>query len=147
MGFKFRYQALLSYREHLKEKAEIEFGSMQRELQKARQVMGSYEERFRKARISLEQGLMSSMSSEEMATYSDYLKGMKGRIQAQRQEIARRERIVHEKRKAMIERTREYRIMEKLMEKDQTKWIQHQSTAERKEVEEISVTRHGREYR
>ncbi len=147
MGFKFRFKSLLSYREHLKEKAEIEFGSAQRQLQKARQLMESYEARLHKARISLEQGLMSRMTSEEMATYSDYLNGMKRKILAQKQEIARRERIVAEKRKDLIERTKEYGIMERLMEKDQAKWKHQVAIAEQKKVDEMSATRHGREYR
>jgi flagellar FliJ protein len=146
MGFKFRYQTLLSYRGHLKEKAEIEFGSAQRRLQEARHTMESHEVRLRKARIALEQGLMSRMSSEEMATYSDYLNGVKRKILLQKQEVARRERIVFEKRKLLLERTKEYRIIEKLMEKDHTAWKQGQSLAEQKRVDEMSVTRHGRDY-
>lgn len=146
MGFKFRYQTLLSYREHLKEKAEIEFGSAQRRLQESRQVMESYEIRLRKARIALEQGLMTRMTSEEMATYSDYLNGMKRKILAQKQEIARRERIAAKKRKDLLERTKEYRIIEKLLEREHTAWKHQLSIAEQKRLDEMSATRHGRNY-
>lgn len=147
MGFKFRYQSLLSYREHLKEKAEIEFGMAQGQLQKARQLLESYELRLYKARISLEQGLMSHiMTSEDMATYSDYLNGMKRRIRAQKHEVSKRERIVSEKRKDLLERTKEYRIIEKLMERDHTTWKHRLSNAEQKRVDEMSVTRHEKRY-
>ena len=146
MGFKFRYQSLLSYREHLKEKAEIEFGSAQRRLQEARQAMESYELRLHKARTALEQGLMSRLASEDMATYADYLNSMKRRITLQKQEIARKERVVSEKRKDLLERTKEYRIIEKLMDRDHAKWKYHLSKEEQKRVDEMSATRHGRDY-
>ena len=146
MGFKFRYQSLLSYREHLKEKAEIEFGSAQRKLQKARQDLDIYENRHHKARISLEQGLMSRMTSEEMGAYSDYLNGMKRKIGSQKQEVARREKIAADKRKNLLERTKEYRIIEKVMEKDHQTWKHQLSLVEQKRVDEMSVTRHGRSY-
>jgi flagellar FliJ protein len=147
MGFKFRYQSLLSYREHLKEKAEIEFGSAQRRLQKGRQDLEVYEARLHKARISLEKGLMSRMTSGEMGAYSDYLNGMKRKIAAQKQEVARREKSVAEKRKKLLERTKEYRIIEKLMEKDHQTWTNQLSLLEQKKVDEMSVTRHGKNYR
>jgi len=146
MGFKFRYQSLLSYREHLKEKAEIEFGSAQRMLQKARQDLESYEYRHHAARMSLEQGLLSRMTSGEIAAYSDYLNGMKRKIASQKQEVARREKIAADKRKDLLERTKEYRIIEKVQEKDHQKWTQQLSLLEQKRVDEMSVTRHGRDY-
>ena len=146
MVFKFRYKSLLSYRGHLKEKAEIEFGSAQRQVLKARQDLDIYETRHYKARISLEQGLMNRMTSEEMGAYSDYMNGMKRKIAAQKQEVTRREKIAADKRKKLLEKTKEYRIIEKLMEKDHQTWTHQQSLVEQKKVDEMSVTRHGRNY-
>jgi len=146
VGFKFRYQSLLSYREHLKEKAEIEFGSAQGSLQKARQELELYEYRHSTARMSLEQGLTGRMTSGEIAAYSDYLNGMKKRIASQKQEVARKERVAAEKRKNLLERTKEYRIIEKVQEKDHQKWMQQLSRLEQKRVDEMSVTRHGRDF-
>ncbi len=146
MGFKFRYTAPLSYREHLKEKAEIEFGNAQKQLQKARQILRSFETRLEEARISLAQRLHNRMTSDEMAMYSDYMTATRKRIVAQKQEVAKRERIVAEKRKSLLERTKEYRIIEKLMEKDHQTWKHQQEFEEQKRINEVAVTRHGKAY-
>lgn len=146
MPFKFRYEALLKYRTHLKEKAEIEFGAAMKQLQKVRQLLKSFEASLVEARGTLEKGLTKRMQSQELAAYSDYLSELKKRIATQRQELARREKILEEKKRALLERTRKCRIIEKLMEKDHQAWKQKESLAEQKRIDEVAVTRHGRSY-
>jgi flagellar protein FliJ len=146
MAFKFRYQGLLTYRTHLKEKAEIEFGTAVRQLQKVRQVLKAYERQLQEARGSLDQGLTKRMHSEEVAMYADYLAGLKKKIVTQKQELVRRERIVEERKKELLERTKKCRIIEKLMERDHQAWRQQESLAEQKRIDELAVTRHGRSY-
>lgn len=146
MGFKFRYEALLKYRTHLKEKAEIEFGAAMKQLQKVRQLLKSYEASLVEARGALEKGLTKRMQSEDLAAYADYFSDLKKRIATQRQELARREKILEEKKRALLERTRTCRIIEKLMEKDHQAWKQKESLAEQKRIDEVAVTRHGRSY-
>lgn len=144
MGFKFRYHSLLSYREHLKERAEIELGSALKQLHQAQQMLETYESRHAETRRSLD--LMKRITSEEMATYSDYLTGITRKIRIQKHEVARTQRIAEEKRKDLLERTKEYRIIEKLMEKDHQIWKHQELLAEQKRISEVAVTRHGREY-
>ena len=146
MPFKFRYQALLTYRTHLKEKAEIEFGAAMRQLHKVREILKSYENRLEEGRRSLERDLTKPMQSEEVAAYADYISGLKKKIVSQKQELARRERIVEEKKRELLERTKKCRIIEKLMEKDHQAWTQQESLAEQKRIDEVAVTRHGRSY-
>ncbi len=146
MSFKFRYQALLTYRTHLKEKAELAFGTAMRRLHKVRQILESYEARFQEGRQSLDRGLTKPMNSEEVAAYADYLAGLKKKIVRQKQELARRERIVEEKKRELLERAKSCRIIEKLMEKDHQVWRQQESLAEQKRIDEVAVTRHGRGY-
>jgi flagellar FliJ protein len=145
VGFKFRYETLLSYRGHLKEKAEVELGKAQSHLSRARQLLEYYEKQLHETRRSLEKGLSARMSSAEMITYSEYLAGTKRRISAQKLEVGRWERIASERRKNLLSRTKEYRIIEKLKEKDVQKWNQQQAQLELKGMNEVALTRYGRD--
>lgn len=146
MGFKFRYESLLSYRGHLKEKAEIELGKAQAQLSRARQLLEHYETLLQEARDSLDKGLSAAMSSEEVVTYADYLSGVKRKISAQHLEVTRWEKVVAEKRKVLLAKSKEYRIIEKLKEKDFQKWNRQELLLEQKKMNEVAVIRFGREY-
>lgn len=146
MGFKFRYESLLKYRTHLKEKAEIEFGAAMRELQKVRQILRECEAGLEEARDSLGRGLSGRMLSGELAAYEEYLSGLRKKIAAHKHELARRQGVVETKRKALLDRTRKCRVIENLMEKDHQAWKREESLAEQKRIDEIAVARHGRCY-
>jgi flagellar FliJ protein len=146
MGFKFRYETLLSYRGHLKEKAEVDFGKAQANLSRARQLLEHYETLLREVRNSLDKGMTAVMTSEELVTYADYLSGLKRKISAQHLEVTRWEKVVAEKRKVLLARSKEYRIIEKLKEKDLEKWNHQETLLERKKMNEVAVIRFGREF-
>jgi flagellar export protein FliJ len=147
MGFKFRYETLLSYRGHLKEKAEVDFGRVQAQLSRARHLLLHYQTLLQEARNSLDKGMtVTAMTSEEVVTYADYLSGLKRRITAQHLEVNRWEKALAEKRKVLIARSKEYRMIEKLKEKDMQKWSQQELLLERKNMNEVAVTRFGREF-
>ena len=144
MGFKFRYEALLSYRKNLKEKAELELWKARTELNQAVELLGNYEKSLEDGIISLEENLAGSMPSEEIKTYSDYLCGLKERIGRQKQHVAELEKTVSEKREELLARTRQYRVIEKLKEKDFSSWNVQQLQREQKDMNEVAVTRHGK---
>jgi flagellar FliJ protein len=146
MGFKFRYESLLSYRGHLKEKAEIDLGKAQAQLSRARQLLEHYETLLQEARNSLDKGMTAVMASEEVVTYADYLNGLKRRISAQHLEVTRWEKVVAEKRKVLLAKSKEYRIIEKLKEKDFQKWNHQELLLEQKKMNEVAVVRFGREF-
>jgi flagellar protein FliJ len=146
MGFKFRYETLLSYRGHLKEKAEIDLGKAQADLSRARQLLEHFETLLREARKSLDKGMTAVMTSEEVVTYADYLSGLRRRISAQNLEVTRWEKVVAEKRKVLLARSKEYRIIEKLKEKDFGKWNHQELLLEQKKMNEVAVVRFGREF-
>jgi flagellar FliJ protein len=146
MGFQFRYESLLSYRGHLKEKAEIDLGRAQSHLGRARQLLERDEGLFQEARSALCKGMTGAMSSEDVVTYADYLSGLKRRIGAQRLEVDRWERVVSEKRKVLLAKSKEYRIIEKLKEKDVQKWNHQEVLLEQRKMNEVAVIRFGREF-
>jgi flagellar export protein FliJ len=90
--------------------------------------------------------MTGAMSSEDVVTYADYLSGLKRKIGAQRLEVARWEKVVAEKRMALLARSKEYRIIEKLKEKDVEKWNHQELLLEQRKMNEVAVLRFGREF-
>ncbi|MFZ7113242.1 MAG: flagellar export protein FliJ [Desulfatiglandales bacterium] len=146
MGFKFRYEALLSLRERLKEQAEIELAGARKQLREARDRLDLYQGRYHQARDAFESRLKRPIPSGEICSYRDYLAGLSEKISAQGVEIGKREELVREKIRDLMAKTKQYRVMEKLKEKDLIKWRDQQFQEEQKWMNEVAITRHGRPF-
>ncbi len=146
MGFKFKYEALLKYREHLREKAEIALAAAQRELNKNRELMEEYKNAIIEANDNLGSNLRNKISSNYLLNHSSYISALKLKIEYQKVEIAKWEKIVAAKLKILLEKTRECNVFEKLKERDREKWQQNQNIMERKEMNEAALLRFGKEF-
>lgn len=146
MGFQFRYDRLLHYRERLKEKAEIELTDARGRLNLARQAWESTNAARDKAEASFRAGLERCLGAAEVKSHSDYMRMLKERISLQAQEMERLEAQVSEKRKAVLQTSRDVKIFEKLKERDLQKWQRQQEDLERKRLNEVGILRHGREF-
>lgn len=146
MGFKFRYEALLNYRRHLKEKAELVLAEAQRQLRRNRDKMEEYRNAVIEANERFESDLRNKISSDHVRNYSSYVAALKIKMEFQKIEIANSEKIVAEKMKILLEKTRQYNVFEKLKERDQEKWRLSQNIMERKEMNETALVRHGKEF-
>ena len=144
MGFAFRYESLLSYRERMKEQAEIELAGAHRHVREAREVLDNYLQSLAKANTSFESRMKTRISSGEIKHHRDYLAGIGEQIKAQEREIQKREEIEKEKLRDLLTKTKEFQVIEKLKEKDHGKWQQKQRQEEQKRMNEVAVTRHGR---
>ena len=146
MGFKFRYEALLSYRRHLKEKAEIALSLSQRDLKQSRDSLEDYRSNLQQANRHLDTDLKNRMSSRDLRNYSDYITGLSGKIETRGLDMAEREKIVQVKMDILLEKTKQYKAVEMLKEKDLKKWNYQQQRMERKMMDEIAIIRHGKEF-
>lgn len=144
MGFTFRYEALLSYREHIKEQAEIELARVRRRVREARDALDLYRQSLAKTNTSFESRLKTRISSGEIENHRDYLTGMGAKIKAQEREIRKQEEIEKGKLEDLLTKTKQYKMIEKLKEKDYKKWQQKQLREEQNRMNEVAVTRHGR---
>jgi flagellar export protein FliJ len=142
MAFKFRYESLLVYRDHLKEKAEMDLARAIRELRISEQGLADLVQDRGRAAAELETDLGSAMDAGLMRSYIDYLSHMADKIRAQATEVTNQEKAVRQERKQLLSRTKEYRIMENLKEKDRAKWMLEQERKERIRLNEIAVLRH-----
>ncbi|MFH1491014.1 MAG: flagellar export protein FliJ [Pseudomonadota bacterium] len=146
MAFKFRYEAVLAYRGHTREKAEIALAGAQEKLRKALELLNHYERSLQQARRSLEISVASGMASGELRSRSEYITGLGKKIEGQIRHVAVCEKAVGEKTDELLAKTKEYKVIEKLREKDFQKWKHQQHRQEQKWMDEVGVTRHGRAY-
>lgn len=146
MGFNFRYHALLSYRKRMKEQAEIDLAAARRQLKEAVDLLETYRTRIRDHSVSFEARLKDGMTAGEIENHRDYLTGLRGRVFEQEREIQRREGHVRDRLAFLLKKTKQYKVIEKLKEKDFKKWQVHQSREEMKWMNEVAVNRHGKTF-
>lgn len=144
MGFRFRYESLLNYRQHLKEKAEIDLARARQKLRQSRETLEAYEEGLKQSREVLDRQLKNRLASHEMQNYSDYFISLKERIGFKEMEIIDHERTVRQKMQVLLSKTKDFKAIEKLKEKDFSKWNHEQHREELKRMNEIAVIRHGK---
>jgi flagellar FliJ protein len=146
LKFKFRYESLLSYREHLKEKAAVEFARAQTTLRKIDDQIIVYSDEIAKANDDLEKNMRNTMSSNDIINHSEFINALLIRIEIKRIERLKAEQVMFQKRKNLLEKSREFKIFEKLKEKDLEKWHNEQNQLELREINETAVIRHGKSY-
>jgi flagellar FliJ protein len=146
LKFKFRYESLLSYREHLKEKAAVEFSRAQSAVRKINEKIISYSDEVTKVNDDLEKNMRDTMSSNDIINYSEFINALLIRIEMKKIERLKAEQELFQKRKNLLEKSRQCKVFEKLKEKDFEKWHHDQNQLELKEINEAAVIRHGKSY-
>lgn len=146
MGFKFRYEALLGYRQHLKEKAEIEYSQARQKLKHLKDTLSGYQDELDVTRNELARCLREKTDSITIKNYSGYIGTLKLWIAIKEAEIAKAEKLAAERLENLLDRTKKFKIIEKLKEKDFKKWEKKLNILEQKQLSEVGVLRHGREF-
>lgn len=146
MAFKFRYEALLGYRQHLKEKAEIEYSRARQQLRRLKDELLEYQQEMDASRNELARCLREKTDSDTIKNYSQYIGALKIWMAMKEAEIAEAEKLVAERLEDLLNRTKKFKIMEKLKEKDFQKWKDMLNVMEQKQLSEVGVLRHGREF-
>lgn len=144
MRFRFRYESLLNYRQHLKERAEIDLARARQQLRQSMEIMEAYEKGLKESRDALDQNLKTNLPSHELQNYSDYFIGQKEKIGLAEMEIIDHERTVRQKMQILLSKTKDFKAIEKLKEKDFKKWNHQQHLDELKRINEIAIIRHGK---
>ena len=146
LKFKFRYESLLSYREHLKEKAAVEFARSQSDVRKIDEQIKAYSDEVTKANDDLEKKTRDTMSSNEIINHSEFINALLIRIEIKKMERLKAEQVLFQKRKNLLEKSRQCKVFEKLKEKDFEKWHHDQNQLELKEINEAAVIRYGKTF-
>ncbi len=146
MKFKFRYESLLSYREHLKEKASIEFARAQNRLREIDETIIALKEEIDSSNVDMEKRMRETVSSDEILNHSEFINALLVKIEIKKMERIRAEQFLVQKRKNLLEKSRQYKVFEKLKERDLEKWNQDQNQLELKEINEAAIIRHGKSF-
>jgi len=147
MAFRFRYESLLNYRRHLKDMAQIELARSMEQLQVAKEALQSITTEYARATGAFKQSLRKGIAAQRLRSYSAYLNRLKEHISQKALQVAEWEEIVEKKRKDLLEKDKEWKIMDKLKERDFQKWSAERETKERIALNEMAVLRHGRDFR
>ena len=146
MKFKFRYESLLSYRQHLKEKAAIEFARAQSILRKIDENITAYKDEIKKENNDLEKKMRETVSSNDIINHFEFIDALLIRIEIKKIERLKAEQVLSQKRKNLLEKSRQYEVFEKLKERDLEKWHHDQNQLELREINEAAVIRHGKDF-
>ena len=146
MKFNFRYESLLSYRQHLKEKAAIEFARAQSILRKIDENITAYKDEITKENDDLEKKMRETVSSNDIINHFEFIDALLIRIEIKKIERLKAEQVLSQKRKNLLEKSRQYEVFEKLRERDLEKWHHDQNQLELKEINEAAVIRHGKNF-
>lgn len=137
---------MLGYRGHLKEKAELEYSRARQQLRELKDALKEFQEDLLATRNELAQCLRGKTDSITIKNYSQYVGALKIWIAMKEAEIAASEKVVAEKLVNLLNKTKKFKIIEKLKEKDSKKWKDKLNIMEQKEISEAGVLRHGREF-
>jgi flagellar FliJ protein len=137
--FVFSLQKVLEYRQRLEEQAIRAFAEAQAQLMHEQAVL-------HKLLIEREECLRRShrcqhLSVELLAVEQTYLSALEERIARQRQRVAEAEKVLEEKRQALIEAQRERKTLERLREKQYEEWRQEWLRTEQKALDELATVR------
>jgi flagellar protein FliJ len=146
LKFKFRYESLLSYREHLKEKAAIDLARAQNRLKEIDEIIFTTKEEINKSNDDIEKRMRETVSSNEILNHSEFINALLIKIEIKKMERIKAEQFLIQKRKNLLEKTRQYKVFEKLKERDLEKWYQDQNQLELKEINEAAIIRHGKSF-
>jgi flagellar export protein FliJ len=90
------------------------------------------------------QAMAEAADAHEIKTYSEYLGFQRERAERQIREIEGLKTELELKRGALLEKSKECKVIEKLKEKDFEKWQQCQDHLEQIRLNEVAVQRYGK---
>ncbi len=137
--FEFSLQKVLDYRQRREEQAISAFAEAQAKLMHEQAVL-------RKLLIDREECLRRSprhqhLEVEMLGVEQTYLSALEGRIEAQRERVAEAEKVLEEKRQALMQAQRERKALERLREKHHEQWRQEMLRIEQKALDDLATAR------
>lgn len=142
MGFKFRLEKVLSHRKSSEDIAKRKFLEARAVLNQAEALLAQYHQSIHDSqneRFVLVQA--GGNQGERLSQISQYIKGMEIKIERQKVVIAKQLAIVEELQRALQEASIEYKMVEKLKERQLATYREEEKKLEQKEQNEIANSR------
>jgi flagellar FliJ protein len=141
-AFEFSLQTLLDSKEALEQMGEMRMGEAMRTLQKNREHLNRMREKLQKQVVCAEKFTGCETTGNELFTHSRHLNWLQQQIEQQLQRVAALERNVEKIRQQLLSLMREVKSMERLKQKQKTRWVVEKNRKEQGEMDEIAVRRH-----
>lgn len=144
--FSFRLQTVLGMREKTLEERQLEMARVVHILNQQIQKLDDLLAQKEKTRTSLEKLYESDASLDilSVTNYKNFLSKLINDVKIQEGVIENTKNVLKFKQKAVSDALKEVKIMEKLKEKQQTKFYQHYEYVQSKEIDDLASTRYHR---
>ena len=142
--YRFNLQVLLDYRKRIEEGFQIELSLIQRELENARQALLSSQQEKTHYEEELAEREAREVNLQESILYRDYLRGIRKKIQEQRDRVASIKIEFDKKQEELLAATKNRNVLEKVKEKHAKEFIQELEKKERAFVDEVGIRRYQR---
>ena len=142
--YRFNLQVLLDYRKRIEEGFQIELSLIQRELENARQALLSSQQEKTHYEEELAERESREVNLHESILYRDYLRGIRKKIEEQRDRVATIKIKFDKKQEELLAATKNRKVLEKVKEKHANEFIQELEKKERAFVDEVGIRRYQR---
>ena len=141
--FQFNLQALLDARQSNEERKQRELAEALRDLEVQADLLAGIQERRRQMITEYYDLEGQSVKGVRLALYSENIAMYREREVVQQENCRQAERIVEERRLALIEAAKQRKIIEKFKEKKSVEYLQELNRKEHKELDEAAILRYG----
>ncbi|MBM9602973.1 flagellar export protein FliJ [Desulfopila inferna] len=141
----FSLTAVLQYRRQLEDSAATRLVHAQLELQAKQQEYDELVDRYTKLLARLDQLQDGGITVEDLLQYENHLSWLKGQQKKVADELHSATVKVSQKRRLVVDRRRDKKILEKLKDKQNREWRQYLEKKEAAQLDEIAVLAHDRD--
>lgn len=157
MKFNFKLQKVLEHRKIVEDLAQKDFqeaaNQLKFEVENLEKLKISRVKAF-ETRFDLQsQGISSDRKNFHtgygpgaFVQIEEFIKGQDRRIESQKAKVQEAENLVESKRDFLRQKATEYKIIEKLKEKQKQEFVEEKERAEQKEIDELNVIRFDRKH-
>jgi len=135
--YKFRLQKLLDYKTKVEEEKKNKLGSAVKRLEKEKRKMAELKKEFSDMQSLFQEKTSQGMAVNELKILANYIDYYKRGIKAQKVRIKMAEDYLSACREELIAATREKKMIEKIKEKDYSKYLYEEQKKEEKLVDDL----------
>lgn len=141
MAFQFKMEKILNYRKQLEEEAKVRLAHAQSLLLREQQRMKDLQKQLKEQEHRLYHDLTLDMGTRWLL--ENFTKGIKADMAETSKRVRQFHEMVAQSREVLLERAKEYKMLEKLKEKQRERYRAAEYELEQKLNDETATLRHG----
>jgi flagellar FliJ protein len=138
--FQFNLQRVLDYRTQLEEQAKLGLAQARRNYQEQSQYLDRL--RARLADLDEREAAKTDLDPAELWLARNYRQGLKQDIETGRRKLAELARVVDKKRREVVERSKDRKLLEKLKSNKALEFAREESNREQRENDDLATIRY-----